>query len=112
MGVWCENQAVGRGQAQFARDVSLSLGDDLAEDQVPFAIGETVGLGPGPDLAVEAGVGPQVVAVGGEMQALGIKTERAREQGLVVHEITLTRMTTRVTGQRKRRAAFANPPLS
>src|SRR5690606_16210800 len=104
--------AVGRGQAQLARDVALSLGDDLAEDQVPFAISETVGLGPGADLAVEAGVGPQVVAVGGEMQAFGGEAERAREQGLVVHEGPLTRRAAGVTGQRRRRAACANPPLS
>ncbi|MNI50190.1 hypothetical protein D3C73_1048360 [compost metagenome] len=110
VGVGGEDQPVGRGQAQFAGDVALSLGDDLAEDQVPFAVGEAIGLGPGLDLAVEAGVGPQVMAVGGEMQPFGIEAERAREQGLVAHDATLTRGRDGVTGPFGRPCASSLPP--
>ncbi|MNN66967.1 hypothetical protein D3C81_1825720 [compost metagenome] len=89
VGVGGEDQAVRRGQVQFPRHMLLGLGNDLAEDQLPLAVGEAVGLGPGLDLGVEAGVGPQVMAVGGEMQSLGIEAEGAREEGLVAHASTL-----------------------
>ncbi|MNT19948.1 hypothetical protein D3C72_1552360 [compost metagenome] len=85
VGVGGEDQAVGRRQVQLLRHMLLRLGDDLAEDQLPLAVGEAVGLGPGLDLGVEAGVGPQVMAVGGEMQAFRVKAERARKEGLVAH---------------------------
>ncbi len=55
-----------------ARDIRLRLGPDLAQDLVPFVVGQTGGVVPRLGLAVEAGVGPQVMAVRGEVQALGI----------------------------------------
>ena len=85
VGVGRKDQTVGRGQVQLLGHVRLRLGNDLAEDQVPLAVGEAVGLGPGLHLRVETGVWPQVMAVGGEMQPLGIETQGAREEGFVAH---------------------------
>ncbi|MNC29706.1 hypothetical protein D3C75_779690 [compost metagenome] len=88
----------------------LGFGNDLAEHQIPLAVGEAVGLGPGLDLGVETGVGPQMMAMGGEMQPLGIQTQGAREEGLVAHPATLPGSTQGPT--EKRRVCRCKPASS
>ena len=83
VGVGGEHHRVRRRQVQLAGDVRLGLGDDLAEDQVPFPVRELIGLDPGPQLAVKTGVGPQVMAVRREMQPLRVQRQGAGEQVLV-----------------------------
>jgi hypothetical protein len=52
--------------------MALRLGPDFAHHLVPLEVGEAGGVVPRLGLALEAGVGPQMVAVRGEMQPLGI----------------------------------------
>jgi hypothetical protein len=60
--------------------MTLSLGPDFVHHLVPLAVSEPRRVVPRFDLAFEAGVGPQVMAVPGEMQPLGICAETAGEQ--------------------------------
>ena len=80
--------------------MALGLGHDLIEDPVPFPVGKLVGFEPGADMAVERGVGPQVMAVGREMQALGVQRQGAGEKGLVRHATALARPGLSVTRAR------------
>ena len=66
--------------AELARDMRLRLGPDLVHDLVPFAVGEARGVFPRLHMPVEAGVGPEVMAVRGEVQPLGIGAEAPAEQ--------------------------------
>ncbi len=83
MGVGGEDHRVRGRQVQFAGDVRLGLGNDPPEDQLPFPVRELIGLDPGPQLAVETRIRPQVMAVRREMQPLGIQRQGAGEQVLV-----------------------------
>ena len=55
----------------------LRLGPDLVHHLVPFAVGEPGGVVPRLDLALEARVGPEMMAVRGEVQPSGIGAEAA-----------------------------------
>ena len=63
--------------AELARDLGLGLGPDLAHHLVPLAVGEAGGVVPRLDLPLEAGVGPEMMAVRGEMQPVGIGRQAA-----------------------------------
>ena len=56
----------------------LRFGPDLAHHPVPLAVREAGGVVPRLDLALEAGVGPEMMAVRGEMQPLGIGRQAPR----------------------------------
>ena len=78
VGVGRKDDRVGLAGAELGGDIGLGLGPDLAHDLVPLAVGEPGGVVPRLDLALEAGVGPQMMAVRGEVQPLGIGAEAAR----------------------------------
>ena len=77
--------AVGR-RCRALRDMALRLGPDFAHDPVPLAVGETRGVVPAFDLPVEAGVGPQMMAVRGHVQPLGIGGRLRENSGLKLKE--------------------------
>ena len=66
--------------AELGRDLGLRRGPDLVHHLVPLAVGEPRGVVPRLDLPVEAGVGPQMMAVRGEVQPAGIGPRLRREQ--------------------------------
>ena len=59
--------------AKFDRDLGLCLGPYLAHHLVPFAVGKARGVVPSFDLAVETDVGPQMMAVRGDVQAVAAR---------------------------------------
>src|SRR6185369_4827374 len=67
---------------KLARDIGLRFGPDFAHHLVPLAVGEPRGVVPRLDLPVEAGVGPEMMAVRSEVQPSGIGAEAPREQSL------------------------------
>ena len=72
MGVRRKDDRVGPAGAELSRDLALRLRPDLAHDLVPLAVGKPRGVIPRFDLPVEAGVGPEMMAVRGEVQPVGI----------------------------------------
>ena len=80
MGVRRKDDRVGPAGTKLSRDFGLRSGPDLAHDLVPLAVGEAGRVVPRFDLSVEAGVGPEVMAVGREVQPVGIGAEASREQ--------------------------------
>ena len=60
----------------------LRFGPDLAHHLVPLMVGQARGVFPAFDLAVEDGVGPQMMAVRGEMQPARRGAEALGEQRL------------------------------
>ncbi|WP_246450399.1 hypothetical protein [Sphingomonas rhizophila] len=85
VGVGGEHDRIGGGTAKLRRHRSLRGGPDLAHHPVPFAVSEARSVVPAFDLAIEAGVGPQMVTVGGEVQPFRRCAERAREEPLEAH---------------------------
>ena len=79
MGVGREDDGFGHRRPSSRGDMGLRLGPDLAHDPVPLAVGEPRRILPAFDLPVEAGVGPQMMAVRGEVQPLRIGGEAPRE---------------------------------
>ena len=71
MGVGREDDRGRIAAAKLGGDIGLRLGPDLAHDPVPFMIGEAGRIFPAFDLPLERGVGPQMMAVRREMQAVG-----------------------------------------
>ena len=69
--------ADGIAAAKLGGDMGLRLGPHLAHHPVPFAVGEPRGIVPAFDLPGEAGVGPQMMAVRGEVQPVGRRAEAA-----------------------------------
>ena len=76
--------------AKLARDIGLGLGPDLVHHLVPLAVGEPRGVIPCRDLAVEARVGPQMMAVRGEVQPVGIGAAGSAEQRLEAQRSVLS----------------------
>ena len=70
MRVGREDDRIRLSGPKLGRDIGLRLGPDLAHHLVPLAVGEPRGVVPRLDLSVEAGVGPQMMAVRREVQAL------------------------------------------
>ena len=85
-----EHDRVGHAAAKLASDIRLGLGPDLIEDFVPLGVGQAGGVVPRLDLAVEAGVGPQMMAVRGEVQALRICGQTPAEQPLETQRSVLS----------------------
>ena len=77
-----EHDRVWHAGTQLVGDMGLSLGPHFAHHPVPFLVGEPGRVFPRLDLAIEAGVGPQMMAVRGQVQPLRSRPERAREQML------------------------------
>ena len=63
-------------------DMRLRFGPDLAHHLVPFMVGQPRRIFPAFDLALERGVGPEMMAVGGEMEPIGRRAEAFGEQRL------------------------------
>ena len=57
--------------------MGLGLGDHLTEDEIPLVVGMQIGVEPGLLLRLETRVGPQVMAVRGEMQPTGRRRQGA-----------------------------------
>ncbi len=63
--------------------MGLRLRPDLAHHPVPFMVGQASGVFPAFDLALERGVGPQMMAVRGEMEPVGSGSRgSSRKSGL------------------------------
>ena len=90
MGIRGEDDCVGLPGSKLTSDVALRLGPDLAHDLVPLAVGQARRVVPGFDLAVKAGVRPEVMAVGGEVQAGGIGAEASAEQSFEAQRAVLS----------------------
>src|SRR4051812_15559845 len=90
MGVGREDDRVGHAGAELRGDFALSFGPNLAHDLVPFAVGEPRGVLPRLELSVVAGVGPQMMTVRREMQALGIGVQALAEQRLETQRSVLS----------------------
>ncbi len=74
MRIRSEDDRVGHSGPKLIGDVPLRFGPDFAHDPVPLAVGEARRILPAFDLALEAGVGPQMVAVRGDVQPVRIGT--------------------------------------
>jgi hypothetical protein len=85
VGVGPKGDRRGVRKVEDSRHMPLRRRHDLAEDRLPLAVGETGGIEPALLLRREGDVGPEVVAVGGEMQPLRIGGEEALEVPLVAH---------------------------
>ena len=85
-----EHDAVRRWQFQLRRDIGLRLRPDLAHHAVPFVIRQTRRVVPRFLLPLEAGVGPQVMAVRRKVQPLRRRAQRSREEPLEAHSLFLT----------------------
>ena len=72
--------ASGMSGPELGRDLALGLGPDLVHHLVPLAVGKPGGVVPRFDLPVEARVGPEMMAVGSEMEPVRIGAEAAAEQ--------------------------------
>ncbi len=92
VGVGRERNRCRIGQRQQRRDAALRARDHLAEDLLPFAVGEPRGVGDRLAMRLAGGVGPIMVAVRGEVDASGrglaelrkmrMQVERHRGAGL------------------------------
>ena len=89
MSVRREHHGVRNASAQFCRNMTLRLGPDLVHDAVPFAVGETRRIFPAFDLAFEASIRPEVMAVRGELEPLRIRSQAAREERLEAQSAVL-----------------------
>jgi hypothetical protein len=70
--------------------MALRFGPYLVHHLVPLAVGEPGRVVPRLDLAVVARVGPQMMAVRGEMQPVGIGREAPTEQILEAQRSVLS----------------------
>ena len=85
-----EHNGIGLVRAELGGDVRLCLRPDLAHDLVPLAVGKGRGVGPRLHLPIEAGVGPQVMTVRGEVQSAGVGAQTAAEQRLEAQRSVLS----------------------
>ena len=77
-----KDDGVGHSGTKLRGDVGLSLGPDFVHDPVPLAIGETGCVLPAFDLALEARVRPEMMAVSGDVQPIGIGGQASGEERL------------------------------
>ena len=73
--------------------MGLGLGNHMAEDEIPLVVSMQIGVEPGLLLRLKTGVGPQVMAMRGEMQPTGRRRQGAGEEGLVAHRLTRSNRT-------------------
>jgi hypothetical protein len=85
MGVGPEGDRRRVRQVEDPRHMALRRRHDLSEYLLPLAVGEARGVEPALLLRREGDIGPEVMAVGGEMQPLRIGGDEAREVSLVAH---------------------------
>ena len=100
--------------AELGGDIGLRLGPDLVHHPVPFVVGQPRGVVPRLGLSVEAGVGPEMVAVRGEMEPLGVGLDAPREQILEAQRSVLSAHNSgkiRLSSVERRYAAPAEPPV-
>ena len=90
MRVGGENDRIRLSRRKLARDLGLGLGPNLAHHLVPLAVGEARGVVPRLHVPIEAGVGPQVMAVRGEVQPVGVGSEAPAEQRLEAQRAVLS----------------------
>ena len=83
MGIGRESQSLGIIEREVARDAPLHLGNHLAEDMRPLAIGQPRRILPACQLSIEGHVGPVVMAVRGEVQALRHRLKKSTEVLLI-----------------------------
>ena len=69
VGVGRERDGRGIGQAEDGDDAALRARDELAEDSLPFVVGEPRGVGERPAMGVACGVRRKMMAVRREMDA-------------------------------------------
>ena len=79
MGIGREDNRRAVAAAKLGCDVRLCFGPHFAHHPVPLVVGEPRGVVPTLHLAVEAGIGPQMVAVRGHVQPPWRGGERLRE---------------------------------
>ena len=95
--------ASGIAGAELGGDMALRFGPHLAHHLVPLAVGEPGGVLPAFDLSFEAGVGPQMMAVRGEMQPA-----RDRRRGFAENSRLKLKDRSSSTTVRERRACRAS----
>ena len=80
-------KAEGRGirQVELIRDMLLRLRPDRSHDPVPFVVGQNSCIVPSCHMSVTACIGPEMMAVGSEMQPLRIGRQRAGKQMFPAH---------------------------
>jgi len=85
MGIGGEAERRGIGQLQFIRDMLLRFGPDRPHDPVPFVVRQRRRVLPGGKMTGMAGIGPEMMAVRGEMQAVGIGRQGSGKQMFPAH---------------------------
>ena len=85
VGIAGKDDRVRLAGAELCRDRGLRFGPQFAHHPLPFAVGKPRGVFPAFDLAGEAGVGPQVVAVRRHVQALRRRRQAAGKEMLEAH---------------------------
>ena len=89
MGVGGEDDRGRIAAAELDGNLGLGFAPQWEHHMAPLAIGESGGIIPALDLAVKAGVGPQMMAVRGDVQAVWRGGKTARKQMLVTHRSVL-----------------------
>src|SRR5262249_16345685 len=79
VGVGRERNGGGIGQAEDGRDAALRARDELAEDHLPFVVGEARGIGDRAAVGVARRVRPKMMAVGPEMNAPRLRPPQLRQ---------------------------------
>ena len=88
--IWREHDGVGLTRSELSRDLGLRGGPHLAHHLVPFEVGEQGRILPRLHVTIEARVGPEVMAMGREMQPLRIRAEAPAEQVLEAQRCVLS----------------------
>src|SRR6185312_11266052 len=76
--------------SELGRDLALGRWPDFVHHLVPLAVSETCGVVPRLNMPLEARVGPEMMAVGGEMQPRRIGSEASREQPFEIQRSVLS----------------------
>jgi len=79
VGVGRERDGRGIGQAENGGDAVLRARDELAEDHLPFGVGEPRGVGERAAMGVACGVRPKMMAVRREMDARRLRRAKLGE---------------------------------
>ena len=90
MGIGSEDDGRWITAPKLFGDMGLRLGPHLAHDPVPLVVGKPGRIFPAFDLALERGVGPQMMAVRGEMKPVGRGGEALRKERLEAQSSVLS----------------------
>ena len=114
VGVGREDDGRRIGDAKLVRDIGLGLGPDRIHYLVPFHVGEAGGVLPAFDLPVERSVGPEMMAMRGEVEPPGRRFQAPREEALETHMSVRKSHSAgkaRFSSVERRYAAPAEPPV-